>query len=89
MGSRHLDSHTHFQRDFCRRLNKLLRISRGVSLIMHEIELCRTILFVKDMTKMVEFYQDSLGLIVTSDEPTEDWTVLSAGSVQLALHKVP
>ena len=61
----------------------------GWRLIMQGLELCRTILFVKDMAKMVEFYRDSLGLVETSDHPTKDWTVLSAGSVQLALHSVP
>ena len=32
---------------------------------MQDLELCRTILFVKDMAKMVEFYRDSLGLVET------------------------
>lgn len=53
-------------------------------------QLTRSIIFVKDMTKMTAFYRDVLGLTPQPGElPPEEWLVFDAGPVQLALHRVP
>ncbi len=53
-------------------------------------ELCRVILFAKDMRRMTAFYRDVLGLAPReTDEPIAGWLVLQAGGCELALHQIP
>ena len=53
-------------------------------------EIARIILFVKDMAAMLAFYEETLGL-KRSASPNDDdnFITLDAGSVQLALHRIP
>lgn len=56
---------------------------------MATLSLGRSILFVKDMDVMFAFYTDVLGLQPLTDTNEPDWRVLSAGSAELALHRMP
>lgn len=55
-----------------------------------DLQLCRSIVFVKDMEKMTAFYRDVLSLAPQPGEyPTQEWLAFDAGPVQLALHRIP
>ena len=55
-----------------------------------KVQLTRSIIFAKDMKKMTAFYRDVLGLVPQPGKYTPDeWLAFDAGSVQLALHKIP
>jgi predicted enzyme related to lactoylglutathione lyase len=49
----------------------------------------RIILFAKDLKRMLEFYQDALGLPLLSDPSDPSWAELDAGGSVLALHAIP
>ena len=49
-----------------------------------KLKVKRIILFVRNVTKMKEFYRDVLGLKIRED--TKDWVDFDAGSVAIALH---
>lgn len=45
------------------------------------------IIFCSDVEKLVRFYQENLGLSILGDFDSH-WTILEAGSTQLAFHKI-
>lgn len=50
----------------------------------------RVILFAKDMSAMLEYYEGILGLErISSPEDSEDFVSLNAGGIQISLHKIP
>ena len=51
------------------------------------ISLKRIIVYVQDVRRLREFYQEILGL-VPIEEITDEWAVLQAGVGELALHRV-
>jgi catechol 2,3-dioxygenase-like lactoylglutathione lyase family enzyme len=51
------------------------------------VSLNRVILYVQDVARLVEFYQDAFGLPVV-EEIEGEWAVLRAGGCELALHRV-
>lgn len=53
---------------------------------MQQIRMSRVILYVRDMTRLREFYETHFGFRVTEEIPGQ-WAVLSAGQVELALHR--
>ena len=54
------------------------------------LEAARVILFAKDMKAMLAFYEGILGLErLSSPENSEDFVSLSAGGIQISLHKIP
>ena len=52
-----------------------------------KISLNRIILYVQDVNRLKEFYQENLGL-TPIEEITGEWTLLQAGVGELALHRV-
>lgn len=52
------------------------------------MKLCRAILFVKDMERMLAFYSRTLGLTVKG-EASPTWVELDTGGVTLGLHAIP
>jgi catechol 2,3-dioxygenase-like lactoylglutathione lyase family enzyme len=48
-----------------------------------------TILFVKDLARMVAFYRDGLGLTPLPERASDGWAELDAGGVTLGLHLIP
>jgi len=52
-------------------------------------KLHRIILFTKDLKRMLEFYQDALGLPLLSDPADTGWAELDAGGSVLVLHAIP
>jgi extradiol dioxygenase family protein len=55
---------------------------------MQTLELCRAILFVKDMDKMADYYCNTLGVTQQSDD-NPDWRTFDTGAGQLAFHSIP
>ncbi len=54
------------------------------------LEAARVILFAKDLKAMLAFYEGILGLErLSSPEDSEDFVSLSAGGIQISLHKIP
>jgi len=54
------------------------------------LQLARSILFAKDMSRLTAFYGDSLGLSVLQSEfPPDEWVEFAAGSCNFALHRIP
>ena len=54
------------------------------------LEAARVILFAKDMKAMLAFYEGILGLgRLSGPEDSEDFVSLSAGGIQISLHKIP
>ena len=51
------------------------------------VALNRIVLYVQDVDRLAGFYREMLGLDVVEEIPGE-WSVLAAGSCQLALHRV-
>ncbi len=51
------------------------------------VSLNRIILYVQDVGRLVDFYQDAFGLLVV-EEIKGEWAVLQAGPCELALHRV-
>ncbi len=51
------------------------------------VSLDRVILYVQDVGRLVDFYQDAFGLPVV-EEIEGEWAVLRAGRCELALHRV-
>ena len=56
---------------------------------MQTLELCRAILFVKDMDKMSDFYTGMLGIRPMPDDNNPDWRTFETGAGQLAFHSIP
>jgi catechol 2,3-dioxygenase-like lactoylglutathione lyase family enzyme len=48
-----------------------------------------SILFVKDMPRMLAFYRDGLGLRWIAERSSEDWAELDGDGAVLALHAIP
>lgn len=55
---------------------------------MPAVRLATVILFCADVPRLAAFYRDRLGLTPTA-ETSEGWTVLTAGSVEIGLHRIP
>jgi len=53
------------------------------------MNLCRAILFVKDLERMTAFYRDGMGLRETHHSRQDGWVDLAAGGTNLALHAIP
>ena len=53
------------------------------------MNLARTMIFAKDMSKMIAFYRDGLGLRFLEERSNEGWAEFDAGGVLLALHAIP
>jgi catechol 2,3-dioxygenase-like lactoylglutathione lyase family enzyme len=51
------------------------------------VSLNRVILYVQDVERLVDFYQDAFGLRVV-EQIKGEWAVLQAGPCELALHRV-
>jgi predicted enzyme related to lactoylglutathione lyase len=56
---------------------------------MSSIRLGTTILFVKDLQRLAEFYHEGLGLPVIDAPMAPGWLEFDAGGVRLALHSLP
>lgn len=56
---------------------------------MPPVKLGATIVFVKDMKRMTEFYHDALGLPLITSTLSPGWVELDAGGVHIALHGIP
>jgi catechol 2,3-dioxygenase-like lactoylglutathione lyase family enzyme len=57
---------------------------------MNDLRIARVILFVKDMQRMLAFYEGTLGLVVEpGDHDPAEFVTLRAGSCELALHLIP
>jgi predicted enzyme related to lactoylglutathione lyase len=52
-----------------------------------QVVMSRIILYVRDVSRLKQFYQTHLALEV-SEEINDEWTVLKAGPMELALHRV-
>jgi predicted enzyme related to lactoylglutathione lyase len=52
-----------------------------------QVVMSRVILYVRDVTGLKQFYQTHFALEV-SEEISDEWAVLKAGPVELALHRV-
>jgi len=52
-----------------------------------EASLYRIIIFGKDISKLKKFYCGHFGLLVT-EETGDEWAVLKAGQMEIALHKI-
>ena len=53
------------------------------------MQLFRTILFVKDLQRMADFYGTILGLPLIANSRAEDWAEFDAGGIVFALHAIP
>jgi catechol 2,3-dioxygenase-like lactoylglutathione lyase family enzyme len=53
------------------------------------MNLARTMIFAKDMSRMIAFYRDGLGLRFLEERSNEGWAEFDAGGVLLALHAIP
>jgi catechol 2,3-dioxygenase-like lactoylglutathione lyase family enzyme len=53
------------------------------------LKLERVILFVKDLQRMTDFYNATLGLDLRPRRTGQDWTELEAGGATLMLHPIP
>jgi catechol 2,3-dioxygenase-like lactoylglutathione lyase family enzyme len=53
------------------------------------MRLSQTIVFAKDMARMVAFYGDALGLPILEGTPEDGWVKFDAGGCALALHAIP
>lgn len=52
-----------------------------------EIAISRIIIFTRDVTLLKNFYTKNFGLAVVEETPNE-WVVLNAGAIEIALHKI-
>lgn len=52
-----------------------------------QTNLTTIILFTADVNRLVHFYEACFGLKVVG-EPTPEWTVMNAGAVHLAFHRI-
>jgi catechol 2,3-dioxygenase-like lactoylglutathione lyase family enzyme len=53
------------------------------------MDLSSTMIFAKDMQRMIAFYRDGIGLRLLEEKSQEGWAELDAGAVMLVLHAVP
>jgi catechol 2,3-dioxygenase-like lactoylglutathione lyase family enzyme len=53
------------------------------------MKLQRTILFVKDLPRMADFYANTLGLPSIPETRADDWAEFDAGGAIFALHAIP
>lgn len=56
---------------------------------MPRVKLGAAIVFVKDMNRMLEFYEQALGLPLITAPASPGWVELDAGGIRLALHAIP
>ena len=57
--------------------------------IIANMQLCRAILYVKDLERMRNFSSEMLGAKPTNQQSTDAWADFKTGGARLALHVIP